>query len=269
MAEDVFRYLDGKAYERSMGAWSRLAGAVFLDWLGPAPGLRWIDVGCGNGAFTELLMARCAPAETLGIDPSAGQLAYARERPGASGARFLEGNAMALPVEDGRFDAATLALVIFFVPDPAKGLAEAVRVVRPGGEVSAYAWDFFGGGFPFEPFLEELRVLGIVPTLPPRVDASRMEALRHLWTEAGLEGLETRRITVRREFADFDDLWSSTTGSASIKAALDRLAPADLDRFKDGLRARLPAGEAGRIAYDATANAIRGRVPGGRRAPGA
>lgn len=264
MADHVFRYPDGKAYERSMGAWSRLAGAVFLDWLGPAPGLRWIDVGCGNGAFTELLMARCAPAETLGIDPSAGQLAYARERPGAAGARFVEGDAMALPVEDGRFDAATLALVIFFVPDPVKGLAEAVRVVLPGGEVSAYAWDFFGGGFPYDPFQAELRALGIVPKLPPRVEASRMEALRGLWTGAGLERVETRQITVTREFADFDDLWMSTTGS-NLRSELDQLPPADLDRLKDGLRARLPAGKGGRIAYDATANAIRGRVPGGRR----
>ena len=64
-----------------MGTWSRLAGEIFLDWLAPRPGLRWIDIGCGNGAFTELLVERCAPAEVQGIDPSEAQLAFARTRP--------------------------------------------------------------------------------------------------------------------------------------------------------------------------------------------
>jgi len=64
-----------------MGIWSRLAADVFIDWLTPRAGLRWIDIGCGSGAFTELLVERCAPAEVQGIDPSEGQLAFARTRP--------------------------------------------------------------------------------------------------------------------------------------------------------------------------------------------
>ena len=74
------RYDDGAAYERMMGTWSRIAGEIFLDWLAPPPGLRWIDIGCGSGAFTELLMERCAPAEVQGIDPSEAQLSFARAR---------------------------------------------------------------------------------------------------------------------------------------------------------------------------------------------
>src|SRR5262245_33226475 len=54
MTAQPIRYDDGAAYERMMGTWSRLAGETFLDWLSPRSGLRWIDVGCGNGAFTEL-----------------------------------------------------------------------------------------------------------------------------------------------------------------------------------------------------------------------
>ncbi|SHH07021.1 hypothetical protein SAMN05444169_5577 [Bradyrhizobium erythrophlei] len=53
MAEHQIRFDDGVAYERMMGAWSRLAGGTFLDWIAPRPGLQWVDVGCGNGAFTE------------------------------------------------------------------------------------------------------------------------------------------------------------------------------------------------------------------------
>lgn len=96
-----------------MDTWSRLAGDIFLDWLGPRSGSRWADVDCGN-----------APAEIDGIDPSDAQLAYARARPAAAKARFHHGDAMALPFADNSFDAATIALVIFFVPEPAKGIAE-------------------------------------------------------------------------------------------------------------------------------------------------
>jgi ubiquinone/menaquinone biosynthesis C-methylase UbiE len=74
------RFDDGAAYERMMGRWSRLAGEAFLDWLGLPKGLRWLDVGCGNGAFSELIVARCTPAAVHGIDPSEGQLAAARSR---------------------------------------------------------------------------------------------------------------------------------------------------------------------------------------------
>ena len=83
MAEQRIRFDDGAAYERMMGRWSQLAGAIFLDWLAPPAGLRWLDVGCGSGAFTELLVKRCAPATVYGIDPSQGQLAFARTRAAA------------------------------------------------------------------------------------------------------------------------------------------------------------------------------------------
>src|SRR5690349_1951770 len=110
MPEPQIRFDDGAAYERMMGTWSRLVGEVFLAWLAPAKGLRWVDVGCGNGAFTELIVDRCAPAAVEGIDPSDAQLAFARSRPAARRAAFHKGDAMALPFADGSFDAATMAL---------------------------------------------------------------------------------------------------------------------------------------------------------------
>ncbi|HEY4773432.1 MAG TPA: methyltransferase domain-containing protein [Xanthobacteraceae bacterium] len=261
MVEHQVRFDDGAAYERMMGSWSRLAGAVFLDWLAPAPGLKWIDVGCGNGAFTELLVERCAPAEVQGIDPSEGQLAYARTRPAARHAQFRHGEATALPFPAGRFDVAIMALVIFFIPDPARGVTEMVRVVRPGGKVAAYAWDMLGGGFPLEPLRVELRAFGLQPPQPPSADASRIDALRDLWTGAGLEAVETREISVQRTFADFEDFWTTSLLGSSIRPTIAAMAAGDVEALKTRLRARLPADASGRITYGARANAVKGRVP--------
>jgi ubiquinone/menaquinone biosynthesis C-methylase UbiE len=261
MAEQQIRFDDGAAYERMMGNWSRLAGDMFLDWLAPRSGLRWIDIGCGNGAFTELLVERCAPAEIQGVDPSEAQLAFARARPAARVAKFRQGDAMALPFSEDRFDAAVMALVLFFVPDPAKGVAEMMRVVCPGGTVANYVWDMLGGGVPLEPIQVEMRAMGVTPLLPPRSDASRMEALRGLWTGAGLDAVETREITVQRTFADFDDFWTTTLLGSSVGPTIAAMAPGDIELLKTRVRSRLPADAAGRITYGARANAVKGRVP--------
>jgi ubiquinone/menaquinone biosynthesis C-methylase UbiE len=261
MAETQIRFDDGAAYERMMGNWSQRAGSIFLDWLTAPTGLKWIDVGCGNGAFTELLVERCAPAEVQGIDPSEGQLAFARKRPAARIAKFSHGDATALPFPAGTFDAATMALVIYFVPDPAKGVAEMARVVRSGGMVAAYAWDMLGGGFPLEPIRIEMRAMGLAVLSPPSDDASRTEVLRDLWTRAGIEAVETRDITVQRAFANFDDFWTISISSSIAQPTIAAMAPNDVELLKVRVRARLPADATGRITYSARANAVKGRVP--------
>jgi SAM-dependent methyltransferase len=259
--EQQIRYDDGAAYERYMGTWSRLAGEIFLDWLVPRPGLRWIEVGCGTGAFTELLIRRCGPAEVQGIDPSEAQLVFARARPATRMAQFHQGDAHTLAFPEHGFDAAVMALVIFFVPDPALGVAEMVRVVRPGGTVATYAWDLLGGGFPLEPIWAEMRAMGRNPPIPPSAEASRMEALRSLWTDARLDAVETREITVWRTFADFDEFWTTNLLAASIRPTIAAMDSDGVERLKTGVRARLPADAEGRITCSARANAVKGRVP--------
>jgi ubiquinone/menaquinone biosynthesis C-methylase UbiE len=262
MTNHQIRFDDGASYERMMGTWSRFAGDIFLDWLAPAPGLRWIDVGCGNGAFTERIVECCAPEDVEGVDPSEGQLAFARTRPAARLAQFRQGDAMALPFADNSFDAAVMALVIFFVPEPAKGVAEMARVVRPGGMVAAYAWDILGGGFPAEPLMAEMRAMGLTPLLPPSVDAAKLDALRALWTDAGLEAIETRQIAVERTFAGFDDFWTTNLLGSNIAATVAGMAPADVEQLKARVRARMPYDSAGRITCGAWANAVKGRLAG-------
>jgi len=257
---DRIRFDDGAAYERYMGEWSRLAGETFLDWLAPRTGLRWLDVGCGNGAFTEMLVGRCAPLSVHGVDPSEAQLAFARTRPAARVAQFSLGDAMALPFPDDTFDAAVMPLVIFFVPDPAAGVAEMARVVCPGGTVTAYAWDMEGSGFPYEALQAEMRGLGVAVPTPPNPGASRVDALRGLWAGAGLGSVETREINVRRTFNDFDDYWATVLGGASVGPQLAAMAPGDLALLKARVRAHLPADASGRITCGARANAVKGRV---------
>jgi SAM-dependent methyltransferase len=261
MTGPQIRFEDGAGYERMMGTWSRLAGEIFLDWIKPASGLRWIDIGCGNGAFTELLAERCAPADIQGIDPSEAQLAFARSRHKAGIAQFQKGDAMALPFADDSFDAAIMALVIFFVPDPAAGVAEMARVVRRGGLIASYAWDVEGGGFPLEPLLAEMRAMGVAPIRPPSPSASRMENLRTLWTDAGIEGIETREITVQRTYSGFDDFWTIAQLGSSARATIATMAPDQVEHLKTQLRTRLAADHDGPIITSARANAITGRMP--------
>ncbi len=260
MTTSQIQFEDGAAYERYMGKWSQLAGEIFLDWLAPKPGLRWLDVGCGNGAFTEMLVERCAPTSVQGIDPSEAQLAFARTRPVSRVAQFCEGDAMALPFPDDTFDAAVMPLVIFFVPDPAKGVAEMARVVCPGGAVTAYAWDMLGGGFPYDALQVEMRGMGVAVPVPPSRDASRIDAMLDLWTGAGLNAVETREITVQRTFADFDDYWITILGGSSVGPKLAAMTSGELTLLKTRMRARLPADATGRITYSARANAVKGRV---------
>jgi SAM-dependent methyltransferase len=169
---------------------------------------------------------------------------------------------MALPFAARAFDVATMALVIFFVPEPAKGVAEMVRVVAPGGQVAAYAWDMAGGGFPLEPILIELRAMGFNPLRPPSADASKIEALQQLWKDAGLVEVETRRIDVQRSFVDFDDFWAAASLGASMAPLFASMAPDDLAAIKTRVRAHLNEDGAGHITYGSWANAIKGRVPG-------
>ncbi|HXC60000.1 MAG TPA: class I SAM-dependent methyltransferase [Steroidobacteraceae bacterium] len=251
---------DGAAYEEYMGKWSHLAGSAFLDWLTPAPGLRWLDVGCGNGAFTETIVQRCAPATVTGVDPSAAQLEFARTRPALRNAELLQGDAMALPLRDQSVDITVMPLVIFFVPEPARGVAEMARVLRPGGIATAYSWDMEGGGFPYALLQAELLELGAPAKVEPRRDASRLDVSHELWKDAGFDAIQTQQFTVQRTYRDLDHYWNVIQGGPSVRHALASLNPTATARLKERLRIRLPQDDSGCIVCTARANAIQGRV---------
>ena len=262
MEPEPIRFNDGAGYDRFMGVWSRLAGQDFLDWLGLSQGQRWLDVGCGNGAFTQLIAGQSEPLRLVGIDPSEAQLAYARQQPLLQSVDFVIADAMALPFPDDAFDLAVMPLVIFFVPEPAQGVAEMVRVVAPGGTVAAYAWDLEGGGFPYQSVNETLGAVGRAIPMAPSAWASRLDGLRDLWTAAGLGAIHTRVITVERTYTDFDDLWNTVLGGPSAGQALAAMSEEDISQFRELLRNRLQPAGSGSITLVGRAHAIRGTVPG-------
>jgi ubiquinone/menaquinone biosynthesis C-methylase UbiE len=261
MTEPGQMFSDGKTYERMMGRWSKLAGRIFLDWLDPPKNQNWVEVGCGNGAFTEELIARCAPHAVSAIDPSEGQLAFARTREAAKLAHFGLGDAQALPFPDNSFNAAVMALVITFIPDPAKAVAEMARVVEPGGRVATYMWDVAGGGLPLAPVGRALKAMGKEYS---RISdaAARRDTMQALWQGAGLREVETSVIRITVDFASFDDFCDSNLvpiGPAGQVIA--KMSPAELEELKAHLRKLLPIAADGSIAYEAFANAVKGRVP--------
>ncbi len=263
MAETTSFFTDGAAYERLMGSFTRAAGEVFLDWLSLPEGLAWVDIGCGTGAFTQLLLDRCAPADVEAIDPSEQQIAYARTTPAASRVNFQIGDAQSLPFGDGRFDTAIMALVITFIPDPNKAVAELKRVTKPGGMLATYMWDFLNKGFPQHPLREALEAIGVEVPFQPGHPHSRMDNMEGYFQAAGLDDIATRVIEVDVNYRDFDEYWSAQTALANYVVQYIRKMPTpEVERVKDALRKSLPRDASGHIAYKARANAVKGRVPG-------
>jgi len=255
-------FTDGEAYERMMGRWSRVVSETFFAWLDLPKGLRWLDVGCGNGAFTGEIIARCDPAKVVAIDPSEEQLAFARTRPGTKMAKFEAGDAHKLSFDDGTFDVAIMALVLAFLPDPAKAVAEMTRTVRPGGWVATYMWDLPNGGAPTSPIYAAIESLGLTVPFRPNYEASRLEAMRGFWEKAGLEAIETRVIRIPVRFANFDEFWDSKAVPVGPQGkVIAGMSPAAREQLRTRLREQLPAASDGHILYESLANAVKGRVP--------
>lgn len=109
--------------------------ALFPSGLGPT-GARVLDVGCGPGHAVGLLAERYAQSDFVGLDLSPDMIREARRRhDGLANLAFREGDALALPFADASFDVALSLASIKHWPEPARGLSQMFRVVRPGGSV--------------------------------------------------------------------------------------------------------------------------------------
>ncbi|MDF2781329.1 MAG: Methyltransferase type 11 [Geminicoccaceae bacterium] len=255
----------GDAYEHYVGRWSRLVAEPFLDWLRVPAGRSWLDVGCGTGALSAAILQHARPARVTGLDASEGFLSHARGRLKDRRAIVEQGDARALPYDDGRLDAAVSGLVLNFVADPTRMAAEMRRVVRPGGTVALYVWDYAGKMELMRYFWDAAAALDAAARELDegvRFPVCRPEPLAELLGAAGLVAVETRALDVPTVFADFDDYWSPFLGGQGPAPAYCVALPEEKRaRLRERLRRALPVERDGRIALLARAWAARGMVP--------
>lgn len=249
----------GEAYEGYIGRWSRLVANDLLGRLEVEPNARWLDVGCGTGALAATILRRGPTARVTGIDPSEGFVEHARSRVAGE---FVVGDACALPFADDEFDVAVSGLVLNFVPEPEQAVAEMARVVRPGGTVAVYVWDYAEG-------MELLRrfwdAAAEVDPAAAELDEARFtlcrpERLRELLAAAGLSSVDALPIDVPTAFRDFDDLWEPFLGGQGpVGAYASSLDEERRAAVRERLHSRLPVAADGSIALTARAWAAIGR----------
>jgi len=265
MTETRVAFDDGDAYDRYMGRWSRAIGERFLAWLDRPAHESWLDVGCGTGAFTKLILARMAPRKIVGLDPSAAQVEHAKRTVTAPQAEFREGSASDLPFATGEFDVVVSALAIHFFPDRPKAFQEMLRVTRAGGVIAGYTWRKTPTDLdaPYGPLARAVtEVAGDVKTSAV-VPEAMPEGLRAALIAEGYADIDVTTIEATQTFRDFEDYWSSQTGTFPHPVATSALALGDRERerVRDILRAALPAAADGTITYPSRATAFKARKP--------
>lgn len=256
------KWTDGDAYEMYVGRWSRRTGLGFLSWLDAPSGLRWLDLGCGTGALTAQILDTCQPTSVVGVEPSDRFLALARKLTCDPRARFLQGSGEEIPLDDGAVDCAVSGLVLNFIHDKARALAEMIRCVADGGTIAAYVWDYAGHVQFMRHFWDAAVALDAAAKERDegvRFPICRPDALEALFASAGLRDIATAPIDIVTPFADFDDYW--TPFLSGIAPAPGYCRTLDEDR-REALRGRLqqtlPTDPDGRILLAARAWAVRG-----------
>lgn len=253
----------GDSYDLYMGRWSRRIAPRFLDWLDARDGLDWLEVGCGTGALSAAIVARCNPESLICMDPSEGFIAKARENVPDPRAGFQVGDAQALPLEPASRDMVVAALVLNFVPDRDRALAEMKRVARSGATVGFYVWDYPGGGVEFmRAFWNAATALdpnALDLTEDRRFPFCTADGLTGLARRAGLTSVECTPIEAPTVFRDFDDYWRPfTLGAGPAPGYCVSLPPEARQRLKEKLHDSLPRREDGSIPLKVRAWAIKG-----------
>jgi ubiquinone/menaquinone biosynthesis C-methylase UbiE len=226
------------AYDRFMGRYSSTLAPQLADFAGIESGQRVLDVGCGPGALTTVLVERVGAENVSAVDPSGQFVTAARER--HPGVDVQRASAEDLPFADDMLDAALAQLVVHFMTDPVRGLREMGRVTRPGGVVAACVWDHAGGQTPLAPFWDTVHEID-----PGALDESGMAGgreghLAELFAEAGLSEIEQAILHVQVEHEDFDEWWEPfTLGVGPAGSYVAELDPARQVELRERARQRL------------------------------
>jgi SAM-dependent methyltransferase len=257
----IDRWTSGADYDRWMGRWSRLLASEFLTWLNLPIGLRWIDLCCGSGVLTEAIVDSASPSSVIGVDASPQQIEFARQHRASTNVTFEVADVMSLPFNDSSFDVAVCGLGLNYLPDSSQALVEFQRVVRPGGTIAAYVWDYESGARFVRKFWDA--AIAVVPDAVVADQAQRFpickpEELNALFVRVKLKDPRTHSLDIVTRFANFDDYWQPLLGGqGSAPGYLATLAPEIRAKIRDRLRAKLPMDSAGAIELLARAWAIR------------
>jgi ubiquinone/menaquinone biosynthesis C-methylase UbiE len=244
------------AYDRFMGRYSVRLAPSFADFAGVAPGQSVVDVGCGPGALTTELVQRLGSTAVAAVDPSQQFVTAARER--HPGVDVQHAAAEELPFADDEFDAALAQLVVHFMADPGRGLAEMARVTHQGGVVAACVWDHAGGQTPLAPFWDAVHELD-----PDAMDESQMAGGRdghiaELLTDIGLRQVEQTALPVSVEHATFEEWWEPfTLGVGPAGTYLTSVDPDRQEELRERCTERLGPGP---FALESRAWTARGSV---------
>jgi SAM-dependent methyltransferase len=254
----------GRHYENYMGRWSGPIADRFLEWLEPAPELDWLELGCGTGALSSSLLTRAAPKSIMITDLSSDFLDHTRQLISGSRVTFEIADAQKLPFENACFDVAVSGHTLNFVPDKHLAISEMRRVVRPGGTIAFFVWDYPGGGMGFiDSFWKAAASLD--PAASALDEARRFsfckpEELIDLCTSAGLTGIETSAIETQTEFPDYETFWRPfTLGAGPAPGYCSSLSEDGLLALKDALGELV--GIDGPITLPARAWAVKVRQP--------
>ncbi len=252
----------GAAYEPYVGRWSRLVAREFLAWLAVPPAKQWLDIGCGTGALSQIILDVASPSKIKGVDPSEGYIAFARDQVVDDRVSFTVGDAQALPFESAQFDVVVSGLVLNFLLHQDRAVSEMLRVVRPGGIAAAYVWDnadqmqlmryFWDAAVKLDPAAFDLDE-------GQRFQLCKPEPLTKLFHAANLNNIEVCAIDVPTDFRDFDDYWKPFLGGQGPAPTYAMTLSEDRRvALREEIRANLPIATDGSIHLIARAWAIRG-----------
>lgn len=252
----------GDVYEKYIGRWSRLVAREFVSWLGVYRGKRWLDVGCGTGAFTQTILEQASPDAVVGVDRSEGFIEFARQQITDPRATFRVADAQDLKTERGAFDVVVSGLVLNFVPKPERMVLEMARSCRLYGKIGVYVWDYADGfqllchfwdaAAALDPAARELDE-GV------RFPVANGKAIWNLFLDAGLNDVLTRPIDVPMHFANFDDLWNPFLGGQGpAPGYVMSLSEDKRAALREQLGKNLPMKADGSIDLTARAWAVKG-----------